>query len=341
MPRVSVVMPVFNAASVVADAVDSVLQQSFGDVELIVVDDGSTDGTASVLARFDDPRLRVVALPANAGIAVALNHGMSLATGDLLARMDGDDIARGDRLERQVAAMDADPSIGVSGSWVQALGRPGLVFRQPLTDAAIRARLQFGSAMFHPTVMVRRSVLADAFEYDPAWVPVEDYELWTRLARNPSVRFMNLPETLLEYRLPSPSRVDYAARQRRATVEVAVREAQRAGRVGDDVEARGALQSLVLRAPPEPGGWATLVDQCVVWSAADAETAREVAERWALIVRKVRFVEIPAMVRGVSRRSRGRAAVAAGWALYGVVRRRRWAEGVVEASRRVRARLRR
>lgn len=199
IPTLSVLLPVYNAGRFLAEALESLAAQTFPDFEVIAVNDGSTDGSAEILraAALRRPWLRVVDQP-NGGVAAALNRAFAESRGALLARMDADDIALPRRFERQVAFLDRHPEVGVCGTAIREFG-PGTprVLAYPRFNSGIRARLVFGSALAHPTVVMRRPVLqAEAGPYSGQF---EDYDLWLRLAGR--TEFANLPEVLLEYRI--------------------------------------------------------------------------------------------------------------------------------------------
>lgn len=183
-PRVAVVLPVFNGAEVITRAVESVLAQTFDDFELVVVDDGSTDSTPEHLARIDDPRVRVLRNSVNAGIVVSLNRGVASTSAPLIARLDADDVCAPQRLARQVGAFDRRPGLGLLASATTKVDPRGAVSRgQPPCDhAAIHFRLHFGNCLSHPTVMFRREVFEAVGGYREEWFPVEDYDLWLRMA---------------------------------------------------------------------------------------------------------------------------------------------------------------
>lgn len=250
-PRVSVVMPVRNVAAYVADAVTSILAQRFEDWELIVVDDGSDDGTAAVLANVRDPRVRSVRQPAS-GITAALNRSIALCQGELIARMDGDDVALPDRLARQVAFLDAHPEVGVLGTgWRELLPNGRVVdVPPPVTDdAGLRALLPKRNPFAHPTVVVRRHVGDAVGWYDERWPVAQDYDLWIRLAA--VTRFANLPEPLLLRRL-TPGMTSLARDDLRLETEARLK--WRAIRRGDlpPWAVVYALRSVLVRAVP-PG----------------------------------------------------------------------------------------
>ena len=203
-PVVSVLMSVYNGERYLAAAVRSLLNQTFGDFELIVVDDGSTDRSAAMLARFTaaDSRLRVITQP-NAGLTASLNTAARLARTSLLARMDPDDIATPMRLAAQVAYLSAHPRVTALGTRVvlidpygTPIGRP----KHPLYHADIDADLLRGEgwAIVHPTAMIRRDAFDRVGGYDERYRTSQDFDLWLRLAE--TGRLANLEAPLLRYR---------------------------------------------------------------------------------------------------------------------------------------------
>lgn len=198
MASVSVVMSVYNGERFLAEAVDSILDQSYQDLELVVIDDGSTDRSAGILEqrRRIDPRLRVFP-QSNMGLTRSLNRGVTLSSGRYIARMDADDVADRKRIERQVEFMDAHPAVGLLGTGyyeIDAEGRVLGVKTFPTDDRTLRAALIRYNPFFHASVMLRREVFAEVGLYDERWPLVEDYEMWLRVAARYQVA--NLAEPL-------------------------------------------------------------------------------------------------------------------------------------------------
>ena len=185
MPLVSVLLSVHNDARFLAAAVESVLRQTADDLELIVVDDASTDETPAVLAAVQDSRLRLFRNERQLGLAASLNLGLDEAQGRYVARLDADDVALPQRLESQLARMTATPSVAAVGTGILDLdetGRVGTLHRNPAGTRAVRWLTLFGSPFFHPTVLVDRELLdRHGLRYDPAYLESEDYDLWSRL----------------------------------------------------------------------------------------------------------------------------------------------------------------
>jgi glycosyltransferase involved in cell wall biosynthesis len=222
VPAVSVVMSVRNGAPWVRDAVASVLDQTMSDLELIVIDDGSTDSTASLLAAVRDPRLRVEREPPS-GLTASLNRALGLAQAPLVARLDADDVALPERLACQRAFLDAHPEVGLLGTAareVDASGRELGVVRPPEDDAAIRRALIRRNPFVHSSVMMRRRTLEEAGRYDERLPVAQDYDLWMRMSQ--ITRLANLSAPLVVRRL-LPGRVSAARDSERLAAEARVR----------------------------------------------------------------------------------------------------------------------
>jgi len=201
-PRISVVLPVRNGAQFVREAVESVLTQTFRDLELIVLDDGSTDETPGIIRSFADPRVVLVS-GAPRGLVAVLNEGFDRARGEFIARMDADDVSLPERLERQVLFFERNPDIGIAGCAVMRMDEAGCdqgVQSVPEGDLGIRWTGLLTTPFAHPTILLRRDLVErHAFRYDERRPTVEDYDLWMRLLA--VTRGGNLPEPLLRYRV--------------------------------------------------------------------------------------------------------------------------------------------
>jgi hypothetical protein len=203
-PTVTVLMPAHNAERFVAEAVASILAQSWTDFELVVVDDGSTDRTRAIVDAFADPRIRVVVNAECEGLPRALNRGLAAARGALVARQDADDVAHPHRLATQIAFLDAHPDVALVGAQVRVMDDRGRLTRAPgwwraTSDAGARFQAMFETPCIHTTVVFRRAIVWDELDgYDPRFPTGEDYDLWSRIMTRHAVR--NLPETLVDYR---------------------------------------------------------------------------------------------------------------------------------------------
>ena len=202
-PAVSVIMPVHNGRAWLELALTSILRQSLTSLELIVVDDGSDDGSREVLDRLAgrDSRMRVLHLP-RLGLAAALNRGLAEARAPLIARLDADDIAHPTRLERQARFMAQHPEVGVLGAWALEIDRHGRPRgrRMPAPDSeALKRGLVEANPFVHSSIMARADLLRDLGGYRPAFEAAEDYDLWLRAAE--VTELANLPEFLVCYRV--------------------------------------------------------------------------------------------------------------------------------------------
>jgi glycosyltransferase involved in cell wall biosynthesis len=215
-------MSVRNGAPWVRDAVKSVLEQTVTDLELVVIDDGSTDATTLLLATIGDPRLRVER-QAPRGLTPSLNRALALARAPLLARLDADDVALPERLACQRAFLDAHPDVGLLGTGareVDASGREIGVVSPPEDDAAIRRAMIRRNPFVHSSVMMRRRALEEAGGYDERLAVAQDYDLWMRMSR--ITRLANLAAPLVVRRL-LPGRVSATRDRERLAAEVRVR----------------------------------------------------------------------------------------------------------------------
>lgn len=201
-PRISVVMPVFNSAVYLAEAIESILAQTFSNFEFIIVDDGSSDDSPRILAEYakKDARIRILRHDNNQGVTAALNTGIAQASAALVARMDADDISLPQRFASQVDYLDAHPETGVCGCRIRHIGADGAHLSEralPESDLMIRWYLLFENCLPHPSVIFRRDLLpaGEAYHGDNA----QDYDLWVRLSAH--TKFAILPEPLLLYRM--------------------------------------------------------------------------------------------------------------------------------------------
>lgn len=218
-PLVTVLMPVFNGEKYLAEAIESILHQTFRDFEFLIIDDGSIDGTAEILHRYalQDKRIRLHHHQTNQGLIAALNKGLELARGKFIARMDQDDVSLPERLAKQVDFLETNPEIGVLGTLVQIMdGSGNISYTWPYFTQhdALRWCLCFFNPIMHPAVMMRREIVERAGGYSSDMVDAEDYDLWRRLSN--LTRLSNLPDVLLHLRLheANVSKVHFSEQQR-------------------------------------------------------------------------------------------------------------------------------
>lgn len=204
VPQVSVVLPVWDGEAFLAEAIESILSQTFQSLELILVDDGSSDGSLRISEEYAarDARVRVLRQAERGGYARALNAGIHAARGKFIARMDGDDVAHVDRLQQQVGYLEANPGCVAVGSAIEAMDVDGSsigVTRFAAEHEKIVAELLRGTtSLSHPTVVARRDAIIAAGGYDPELYPSEDLALWLALGEVGSLA--NLHQPLLRYR---------------------------------------------------------------------------------------------------------------------------------------------
>ncbi|HEY0141166.1 MAG TPA: glycosyltransferase [Thermoanaerobaculia bacterium] len=195
---VSVILPVRNGEAFLAEAITSILTQTERDLELIVVDDASTDGTPQLLASLVDSRLRVIRNEQRRGIAGSCNRGIAVARGEYVARMDADDIALPHRLATQRAFLEAHREIALCGTWVRMFRGDWTRDRRLEADPErMRCTLFLYNTLSHPTAMWRRREFPLA--YDETFENSEDYDLWSRASHCAGIA--NVPEILLLYRV--------------------------------------------------------------------------------------------------------------------------------------------
>jgi hypothetical protein len=197
---VSVLLPVYNAQETVGRAIQSILRQTFEEFELLVINDGSRDGSLEVVKRFQDPRIRVIDLTRNGGLVSALNYGLDVARGELIARQDADDESMSRRLELQCAALSKDARLLAVGAALQIMRngrRSGEVWRYPATAVAARWQSLFKTPVAHSAVTFRRDSVVGVGGYLEDYRYAEDYELWSRLLQIGNIE--SLSESLLKY----------------------------------------------------------------------------------------------------------------------------------------------
>ena len=190
-------MPTYNVAPWVDEAIQSVLNQAYRDFELLVVDDGSTDDTLAHVKAISDPRIHIVVFPDNVGLADNLNRGLNLINTELVARMDGDDIAEPDWLETGIKVLDSHPDIDICSFGFQFFGTKTSLVRFPELHEDSKAQMLFGCTVIVP-VMRRRVFTDNKLRYRTDTFPAEDYSLWARAYRVAKV--FNVQRTLFHYR---------------------------------------------------------------------------------------------------------------------------------------------
>lgn len=202
MPRVTVLLPVRDQAASLRSAMQSILEQQWHDLQLLVLDDGSLDGSGEIAAAVQDPRVVVYRGEQSVGLPAVLNKGLGLSDSEYIARMDADDWSHPRRLSAQIDYLDSRRDVAACGTAVKVVMSDGShhIRRYPTTHAAIRARLLFENALAHPATLLRRTALERLdVPYDPAYPKSQDYDLWERLSR--VCKLANLRKPYLAYRV--------------------------------------------------------------------------------------------------------------------------------------------
>lgn len=196
-PTITVLMPVFNVASYIKEAIDSVLNQSYTDFELLIIDDASTDATVNRILEFSDSRIRLIQKQKNLGLIDSLNLGVEQAKGKYIARMDGDDLNHVNRFEKQLAILVANPEIKVCGCWLQRFGHHNKILKHQEFHEAIVAELLLQCSMSLGAVMFEKKAFEN-YTFDENKKHVEDYDFWSRVSWD--CKLYNIQEVLYYYR---------------------------------------------------------------------------------------------------------------------------------------------
>jgi glycosyltransferase involved in cell wall biosynthesis len=196
---ISVILPSYNAEKFLADAIDSILKQTYTQFELLLIDDGSTDSTAEIISKFKDDRILYIKNEKNLGLIATLNKGIELSKGEFIARMDADDISLPQRFEKQLAYFSQQPTAAACGSWY--LNFNGRTSKRIVKDDNdwLRANLLFTSCLCHPSTMIRKEVLTkNNIHYRQDYKHAEDYDLWIEISK--VSKLGNVQEFLFKYR---------------------------------------------------------------------------------------------------------------------------------------------
>lgn len=203
-PQISVIMPAYNAQKYISKAIESILNQTFKKFELIIINDFSTDKTLSIIKAFSkkDSRIKIVNNDRRLDIATSLNKGISMASSNIIARMDADDISFPNRLEIQYKLINSSRNIAAVGSnivIIDAKGREIATRRYPQHSKELKNCLFRYSPFAHPVVMFKKDKFEEVGKYDPKYSPTEDLNLWFRLGNK--YEFKSVPKLLLKYRV--------------------------------------------------------------------------------------------------------------------------------------------
>ncbi|SHG24183.1 glycosyltransferase family 2 protein [Dysgonomonas macrotermitis] len=200
MPKISVILPVYDASAYLARAIDSIIGQTYTDWELIVINDGSTDNSESIVVNYSDNRINYYKNEVNSGLIFTLNKAIGLCSGKYIARMDADDIASPERFERQIDYLEQNSGCSMCGTFAHIIDKDenitGKIIHQT-ENKYLQINLLFSVPFVHPSMMIRKEVLEEN-QFDQNYLHAEDYDLWCRIARKHIVG--NIPQFLLMYR---------------------------------------------------------------------------------------------------------------------------------------------
>lgn len=253
-PAISVILPVYNAEAYVREAVQSILAQTFMDFELIIINDGSTDGSGTILRELAERDARIVLVERpNDGLVSALNEGIERARADLIARMDADDVSMPERFALQHARMVQEPELAVLGSFIRFMDKAGNIIRlseYPLTPKETARHVEKGCPVAHPTVMMRRGAVLKIGGYRKAFSHAEDYDLWLRM-NDLGYAIANLPQPLLNYRVhgANVSEVHWQAQGRGSILAHLAHRVRKAG-LPDPFEGIETIDAELIRPVP-------------------------------------------------------------------------------------------
>lgn len=202
MPAISVLLPFYNARDYLKLSIESVLEQTYKDFELILINDGSSDDSLAIAESFADHRIRIINSPLNKGIVASLNIGLEQANGHYIARMDADDLCSPMRFEKQIEFLERHLEIGIVGCSAQLIDGQGNKIgfhRMPISSLEVRWNSMFICPFLHSSILMRKVILEkNSLKYDAFYYPAEDYELWGRFLE--VSEGANLPEMLINYR---------------------------------------------------------------------------------------------------------------------------------------------
>ena len=226
IPKVSIIMSVYNGEKYIQEAVDSLLRQTFSDFEFLIVDDDSSDGTWTLLNSITDSRVVIFHNDQNMGLTCNLNYLIEKAKGSYIARMDADDLCDAKRLEKEVAVLDGDETIQMVCAYSQCFGDADALVKTPADYELLRAFLLFGNPITHSSVMFRKS---EYHYYDTEYVKSQDFELWDRMvAKSEKIHVIKQP--LVYYRIHDEQITKIGVSEQEVLTEnVLIRAAERLG----------------------------------------------------------------------------------------------------------------
>lgn len=201
LPKISVLLPAYNAEKYLSHAIESILGQTYKDFELLIIDDCSTDRTTAIISSYSDPRLKVIRNAINLGLTKSLNLGLHHAQGDFIARLDADDVSLPQRLAQQIYFLEQHPEIVLVGSLSKLINSAGETFdyrKSPTDPDIVKFSLLFGNPITHSSILFRKKPILEMGGYNERFRYAQDFELYSSLATKYPLAV--LPEILIKYR---------------------------------------------------------------------------------------------------------------------------------------------
>ncbi|VXC12988.1 conserved hypothetical protein [Flavobacterium sp. 9AF] len=225
MKRLTVIMPVYNGELYIEEAVNSLLNQTFTDFNLLILNDNSTDSTVEIIERLQkkDDRIQLISKTKNEGPANLRNEGIDRADTEYIALLDADDIALPTRFEKQITILDNNPNLGLCGTWFTIFGdKKEKVLRHEVEHDALKVQFLYSCGLGNSTVMFRKTALGN-LRFEHQYVPAEDYGLWSEFIAKSE--FYNIPESLVRYRW-HPGNISQTKEENLRIAEVAIKKRQ-------------------------------------------------------------------------------------------------------------------
>lgn len=239
MKKLTVIMPVYNGEKYLVEAIESVLNQTFADFDLLVLNDNSSDSTSEILENFckKDDRVKVITKLKNEGPANLRNEGIEKANSPLIALLDADDIALPTRFEKQIQVLEADNELALCGTWFTIFGdKKEKIIKHAVAHDDLKVQFLHSCGLGNSTVMFKKSAIKD-LRFEHEYVPAEDYGLWSEFIANS--KFYNIPESLVRYRW-HPGNISQTKEENLRVAEIAIKKRQLT-RLGIDQNSNTAI----------------------------------------------------------------------------------------------------
>ena len=185
-PKVSIIIPVYNGEKYILDSIQSIINQNYRNIEIVLINDASTDGSHLIISSINDPRIKYLINSKNVGVAESRNRGVLESSGELIAFLDHDDISLADRILMQVKEFENNPKLGLCGTDVQTIGDViDHIWSYPVDSETLKSRLIFDCPFAAPSVMIRKKCILDrGLKFKAAFPGVDDYEMWVQISKD-------------------------------------------------------------------------------------------------------------------------------------------------------------